>query len=123
MLLVDSHPLALDQEALAGTIGVRQVTVWAPMKRHAEVRIAIEAKRTGDTIAGNWSALVNGDKQARGTVAGTITDEKTLRQHQAFDPTIAWPSYHGAFGTNRAAESRTELVDDLNDARPVWKSE
>jgi outer membrane protein assembly factor BamB len=123
LLLVDSHPLALDQEALAGTIGVRQVTVWAPMKLHAEVRIAIEAKRTGATIAGHWSAVANGDKKSSGTVTGTITDEQTLRQQQAFDPNIAWPSYHGAFGTNRAAASRTELVDDLNEARPVWKSE
>ena len=123
LLLVDSHPLALDQETLAGTIGVRQVTVWAPMKLHAEVRIAIEAKRTGATIAGHWSAVANGDKKSSGTVTGTITDEQTLRQQQAFDPNIAWPSYHGAFGTNRAAASQTELVDDLNEARPVWKSE
>ena len=123
LLLVDSATVNLTPQALRGQVDVRQVTVWAPMKLHAAVALTIDATRTGDTISGSWSSIANGEPQPGGAVEGKIVAADTLRDRQAFDPQISWPSYHGGHGTNRGTPSRAGLVDTLRDARPVWKSE
>jgi outer membrane protein assembly factor BamB len=123
-LLLDSHDLAVLGDRLHGTIVVRQVTIWAPMKRVAEVTLKIDAKRSGGEFKGTWSSTKDGEKAtAQGAVTGTLIEESTLRADQALAPGADWPSYHGPFGTNQAASVKSAVVDDLADARPIWRSE
>lgn len=122
-VLVDSQDVALSADALRGTLVVRQVSIWAPMARLAQVTLTINAKRTGDRLTGTWSAAVLDGGKATGELQGTLSDEAAQRARQPFAPGNAWPAYHGPRGGNRAADSKTVLLDDLSQVRPVWRSE
>ncbi len=127
-VLVDSHALMFSKNRLSGTIQIRQVSIWAPMKLLAQIEFAVDAKQEKSKLVGSWSAKVQSDKLKEGTnaggkLSGTLTNEATIRKTQAFGKAADWPSYHGPHGTNRAAISRASLMNDLTKARPVWRAE
>lgn len=122
-VLVDRQDMSLSADALHGTIVIRQVSIWAPMARLAQVTLTIDAKRTGDRMTGTWSAVVLDGAKTTGELQGTVSDAAGLRQRQSFAADNGWPTYHGPHGGNRAADSKAVLLDDLAQARPVWRSE
>lgn len=122
-VLIDSHDLAVKGETLSGKIVLRQVSIWAPMQLFAEVSVSIDAKKSKDGFAGAWTSEIIGGKKTNGTLSGRLTDEKAIRAAQPYSPGADWPSYHGPHLTNRAADSSTPLIDDLSQARPVWRAE
>ena len=123
-VLIDSHDLTLKGETLSGKIVLRQVNVWPPQmpQLFAEVSVSIHANKSKHGFAGDWMSEI-GDKKTKGTFSGRLTDEKAIRAAQPFAPGADWPSYHGPHFTNRATDSSTPLVDDLAQARPVWRAE
>lgn len=122
-VLIDSHDLAVKGDTVSGKIVLRQVSIWAPMQLLAEVSVSIDAKKSKDGFAGAWISEMAGGKKTTGTLTGRLTDEKAIRAAQPFAPGADWPSYHGPHLTNRAADSSTPLIDDLAQARPVWRAE
>lgn len=122
-VLIESARLSLEGDSLKGTIRLRQVVIWAPMKELAKVSLTLEGKKTGDRFEGSWQSELAEGRKAQGKFKGSLLSEAAIRKEQAFDPNASWSTYHGRYGTNRAAETRSALIDDLNDARPVWRSE
>jgi len=122
-LLVDRSDLTIAGDTLRGSIVLRQVSIWAPMARLAQVTLTLEAKKAGADFTGAWTAEVLGGAKTSGGLSGTLTDEAALRAAQSFAPGADWPGYHGPHGANRSAETKTALLDDLAQIRPVWRSE
>ena len=122
-LLVDSNDLTIAGDTLRGSIVLRQVSIWAPMARLAQVTLTVEAKKSGTDFTGTWNAEVLGGAKTSGGLRGILTDEAAVRAAQSFAPGADWPGYHGPHGANRSAETKTALLDDLAQIRPVWRSE
>ena len=64
-----------------------------------------------------------GDATGRGDIDGIVKSEADLEREQAFADGADWPSYRGPFINYIATPTDAELVEDLHDARLVWKSE
>lgn len=121
-VLIDRHDLAIQGDSLRGTILLRQVSIWAPMQQLAQVTLSVDAKRTQGGFAGTWTSDGAG-KKASGGLSATLIDEQSIRARHAFTAGADWPSYHGPHHANRAAETATRLLDDLSEARPLWRAE
>lgn len=120
-VLVDAHSLTFNDGRLAGTISVRQVSVWQP-QHLAEVVIAVDARHSTNEVTGTWSGEVVGGKKSNGKIIGTLTREATIRSDQAIPTGVDWPNYHGPRGTNGSTDA-AKWIDELALAKPVWKAE
>ena len=58
-----------------------------------------------------------------GSVSGRVASAPEMRKEQAFAEGPQWPAWEGPTGNCVATDTGARLVDDLKDARLVWKSE
>ena len=72
-----------------------------------------------------WSArLSKADLQpVEGSVTGRILTADRLHRDQAIAPEADWPQWEGPHGDCIARETGAKLIEDLLQARLVWKSE
>ncbi len=75
----------------------------------------------GETVSGTWTCRRSGATQ-QGTLTGWIRDAARLAAAQAFPAAAAWPGYLGP-GQAKAMPPGPRLVDRLDQARLLWRSE
>ena len=58
-----------------------------------------------------------------GTLTGHLIDETTMAARQVIEPAHDWPAWRGPFSDFRGHDSGYPLVQDLRNARLMWKSD
>ena len=118
----DVSDLKLDDDRLTGTI------TPAPLgdRRDNNHLYTLDATLSEEgSITGTYQFSTE-DRKTRtgsGTLTGTAKTAAQLREEQALPEGPQWPVWQGPSHDRTSADSDLELVDDLADARLVWKSE
>ena len=121
----DDIALQRTGDAFRGSVKGRRVKIW-PYVLEADFAIEIDAKVTGDTIAGSYKVTFTAEGKERkvtGGLTGKLITEEVIAKAEAFPAGKNWPSYYGADGAFRGPDSGVTMIDDLAKARPLWKSE
>ncbi len=110
------------------------------------VSATISGSQVSGSYTGTWAKGINGDvivvdtnafvvpakylkwntetpQAVNGTISGKVVSEQDLRTANSFAPNVDWPIWYGPNGDFSAAPSENELMDDLQDAVLLWKSE
>lgn len=85
--------------------------------------LKLEFSRSAGMVSGKWEMLDGGQSVARGTLTGSVRSEAQLAQTDAFAKGQDWPSFYGKLAASRGPDYGKPFVDDLAEARPLWRSE
>ena len=121
LLWYDEITLVRTGDALKGKLSGRMANHWPPAAV-GDYSAAIDARVTGETMTGRYSATFAG-KAAEGKAVGTIVGEEGLAKRDGFPAGKDWPWYYGADGVLVGPECGRAMVDVLNEVRPLWKAE
>jgi len=126
-LWADEITVKLTGDGLKGEIKGRMVKAWAPIAHVGDYSYSLDAKARDGKVTGTFTArfaLKDQNEQAlSGTITGTIKTAEQLRKEQAFPDGKDWPGYYGTGFAFRGPDCGARMVDDLREARPVWKAE
>ncbi len=122
-LKLDAHAVKLTASGLSGNLSLRQVSGWAPMTRYSLATLTLEAKRSGADLTGTWTTQLAGGASTSGTFTGKLTEEDAIRAAQPFAAEANWPTYYGPYDGNRASAKGQALMEDIAQAKPLWRSE
>ena len=108
--------------------------VWAKQPKGGgsfDITTKINAKVQPDgSLTGTWS--VKGTQEERGKketiqtsgdLGGWVKSQAQLQRENSLHPEASWTSYMGTHHNMQAFDSEQELVEDLRQARLVWRSE
>ena len=91
-----------------------------PSVLQGDFKYALDARVEGDKVSGSFTGTFGGTALS-GKVSGTLRGETEMAKDNVI--ALNWTSYLGNEGTASAPPSKWKLVDSLDQARPVWKSE
>ena len=74
-------------------------------------------------MTGSYEVAFGEPSRVTGAVAVEVSDAEQLAQRYAIAEGMDWPAWNGPHGTFSAPLSGHELVESLDDARLLWKSE
>lgn len=77
----------------------------------------------GRAIAGRYEATFGPIEQVAGAAAGRVQRGEKLKERYGFQEGHDWPAWNGPYGNFTAIAGDHELLDRLQDARLLWKSE
>lgn len=94
---------------------------------HVKHGITIDATIEGTVISGSFSGALRRDRtdpvKLSGPVSGQIEQAREAAGSNRWRPGTDWPCWRGPACSGWGVDSGVPLVDDLNDARLVWKNE
>ncbi len=122
---LDSSSLTLTDTTLSGKLTGRTNLNWGNKTVHDFI-YQIDATVASGNIAGTFVAeyVDDGDKRTslKGGLSGRLVSAAVAKKDQ-LAAGRNWPHFYGEGFTFAGPESGMPLIDDLKDARPVWKSE
>lgn len=87
-----------------------------------EERVAIFDLRVAAGKLSGTGKLLGGDSARQENLSGTVfVGGRPSRPEDAIASGALWPGHRGPFGSGGALDQKNRLVDDLSQARPVWK--
>ncbi len=86
------------------------------------VGVRLDLAVGGDSASGTWQVMAAG-QTAKGTAAGAFQPADAVRRAELLADDASWPTKLGPTWDGLAAPSNSALIDDLREARPVWRSE
>ena len=125
--LADVSRLRLEGSAVEGEL--EAPIVHPGSTRTTSTVYHIEAAIDARTVAGRYRCesrrpQQNGKVEAfQGAVTGEALSPETLAERNALGEGTSWPAWHGPSHNMVAAPSNNALVDRLDQARLVWRSE
>ncbi|MFW6106961.1 MAG: PQQ-binding-like beta-propeller repeat protein [bacterium] len=87
-----------------------------------ELAYEFDLRISDGKLAGDYDARYDRARQVAGAVTGRRVATEELRAANPA-PEVDWPTWHGPRHTLSAAETDTQIIDNLSDARTLWKSE
>lgn len=121
-LWTDTNTLRLAGGKLTGEVQGRMVKQWAPIAEVGNFSIQLTATLAGDKMTGSYTGKF-GPTAVSGNLSGTLTGEAQLRKENALPAGKDWPAYYGINFAFRGPDTGVPLIDDLQQARPLWKAE
>jgi outer membrane protein assembly factor BamB len=121
-LWIDQNTVKLNGGTLRVDVGGRMVKQWAPIAEVGDYTISLDAKVEGGVVSGTYAARFAG-QAVQGKLSGRIVDEQQLREQNALPAGKDWPGYYGVNFAFRGPECGTVMIDELQNARPLWKAE
>ena len=121
-LWIDSNSLRLAGGKLSGEVQGRMVKLWAPIAEVGNYSIELTATVEGDKVSGGYTGKF-GPTAVSGNLSGALAGEAQFRKQNAFPAGKDWPAYYGINDAFRGPDTGTPLIDDLQQARPLWKAE
>ena len=122
-----TYRLALAGDRLTGSVRIRflpknQLNA-AEYLSDGEERVAIlDVRAAGGKLAGK-AELIHGPNRQKVDVAGTLyTGGRPAQPQDSLAPGELWAGHRGTLGSGAALDQGHRLVDDLAQARPVWKT-
>ena len=127
---VDVAGLGIRGDALRGGVIVRggRSTCLPPM-----ATCTLSATVIGDAVRGTYQAEVNLNAwqevgkieyaKVSGPVSGRVLTDEQVRDTYGLAPGKDYPCLRGPTGGGQVPPGQWKLVDDIRDARPVWRSE
>lgn len=107
---------------IAAEIDLRLVSIWTPMARLGEMTLVLDLTIDGNTVAGTFTSKAV-EKAVSGKVSGTLLDEAASRQANGIAAGQDWPGFFGAVAAARGPDYGKPMVEDLAQAKPLWRSE
>jgi outer membrane protein assembly factor BamB len=124
---LDAATLKLDGGKLQGNLAGRTNLHWGERNVHDYVYVLDAAVEQQRKVSGRFEASYVDDTGERFDLAGKLSGMIFSAEDAAKTDAIAagknWPHYYGDGYRLAGPESSAKLVDDLAQARPVWKSE
>ena len=119
-LNVEKSSLTLTTKALQGTVHLR--TAVGRERPIVAGLVTFDLAVDNGRISGSYELDMGKSnyKSGKGTATGTLS--KTAFTTDAVSPQASWGSFGGSKG-DMSAQSQSTLVEDLAQARPVWRSE
>jgi len=127
----DEKTVALTGDSLKGQVKGRTVALGLHPQQFGHYVWALEAKVANGEVTGSYRTRyaplkadgLNKPVEVAGAVTGRVATEAQWRKDNAPAAGKDWPSYNGPGSANRGPDSDVAIVDDLAQARPVWKAE
>lgn len=123
----DAIGVAIAGDKLTGEISGRMVKVWAPIAEVGDYVYRLDAALGEGKIAGTYTARFalkgQAEQKAGGEVTGTVAAREQLDTAQRLPAGKDWPGYYGVGSAFRGPDCGARMIDDLKDARPMWKAE
>jgi len=122
---VDAAELKWDGRRLSGEVRVTLTpeSHAIPSDRPVPVVYAVDAKVEKDGLSGSYRCTFGERLKVSGDAAGQVFSEQDLRAANAIRKGYDWPCWNGPNSNFSATPSGHKLVNDLSDARLIWKSE
>ncbi|MGD0897075.1 MAG: PQQ-binding-like beta-propeller repeat protein [Thermoguttaceae bacterium] len=124
---LDQIALKLEGDRLKGDIRGRMVKQWAPIAHTGDYVCSFNAKVTSGQVTGAFTIAITPTGQqpqnASGNLTGTLQTEQQAKAKDALPVGKNWPWWYGAGSAMRGPACGAKMIESLNDARPVWKSE
>jgi outer membrane protein assembly factor BamB len=119
-LNVEKSSLTLTSDALKGTVHLR--TAVGRERPIIAGLATFDLAVNNGRISGSYELDMGKSnyKSGKGTATGTLS--QTASTTDAVSPAASWASFGGTKG-DMSAQSQSTLVEDLAQARPVWRSE
>ncbi|MEI7768238.1 MAG: PQQ-binding-like beta-propeller repeat protein, partial [Phycisphaerae bacterium] len=122
-LLTDALRGQTQGQEIKAEVDLRLVSIWAPQSRLATMTLTLTMKIGADQkLTGTWRNQV-GEKSATGTVTGTLSTAETTKKEYCLAPGQDWPGFYGVMAAARGPDYGKPLLDDLAQAKPLWRSE
>lgn len=123
---LDASTLRLDASAMKGELTGRTCLNWGNKTVH-DFRYTFDATVREGKLSGSFTARFTGDDASEAALSGGVTSRiipagESVRI-DSLAPGQDWPHYYGSGFQFRGPDSRAKLIENLAEARPVWKSE
>lgn len=122
----DRNTVMIDGNHIKGELSGRWACHW-PKQRLADFAYKLDGKlgsvEIGGTFSGKLTLAGNEGANVSGSLRGQVQSDAELAKEQAFAPGIDWPSFFGPKFSMTGTPSSRKLVDTLQQARPLWRSE
>ena len=119
---LDQSTVTLDGKTLRGQLTGRTNLNWGNKTVH-DYTYTLDAVLDGGAIRGRFTASFVSDGGTKTELKGKLAGQLTKPEGDKLAAGQDWPHYFGRGYTFAGPASGAKLINDLADARPVWKSE
>ncbi len=122
-LLTDALRGQTAGQEIQAEMDLRLVSIWAPQSRLAALTMTLKMQIGPDQkLTGTWRTQV-GEKTATGKVTGLLCAAATTQKEYGLTAGQDWPGFYGVLAGARGPDYGKPLLDDLAQAKPLWRSE
>jgi hypothetical protein len=117
---IEQSALALAGNALKGSVNLRTATGRG--RPIVAAQLTLDLAVAGAKLSGTYELAMGQSnyKSGKGTASGVL--DKAAPAADAIPPQASWASFWGTSG-DMSAQNQPALIEDLAQARPVWRSE